>query len=214
MSIQSGAAMSRPDDGGQSGRGAIADQVFETLHAMLQDLDLPPGAKISEADIGRQLNASRQSVRDAFYRLSRLGFLEIRPQKATVVSQISAKDIRAARFLRTAIEVEVARVACGVLGADQLALLQALVDQQQTAVDAADKARFHRLDDQFHRSICEFCGLSEAWERISDNKAHTDRVRFISLKTGSQVALDDHQRSWMRFGRGMWRPRRMLSGCI
>ena len=54
-------------------------------------LDLPPGARLSEAEVARQMGVSRQPVRDAFCRLSQLGFLTIRPQRATTVSPISER---------------------------------------------------------------------------------------------------------------------------
>ncbi len=55
---------------------SITDQVFEEMYRQVVELSLPPGTKISEADVARQLGVSRQPVRDAFYRLSQLGFFD------------------------------------------------------------------------------------------------------------------------------------------
>jgi len=173
-------------------RPSLADQVFDALYAQVLSTDLPPGAKLSEADVAQKMDVSRQSVRDAFYRLSQLGFLVIRPQRATTVSLISAKAISRARYIRTALEVENLRHACTDLTDDHLDALGALLDQQQAALDAGDKSLFHELDDQFHRQICEFMGLGFAWDSIRENKAHTDRVRLLSLSFASQRALDEH----------------------
>ena len=106
-------------------RASIADQVFDVLHQQVLSLALPPGTKMSEAEIAKQLNVSRQPVRDAFYRLSKLGFLLIQPQKATQVSPIHIQDILRARFVRTSIEVEVMRRAAQGLTAQALAQLDA-----------------------------------------------------------------------------------------
>ena len=67
-------------------RPTVADQVYAELHRQILSLDLAPGAKISEIDVARAMGVSRQPVRDAFFRLSQLGFLVIRPQRATTVS--------------------------------------------------------------------------------------------------------------------------------
>lgn len=174
-------------------RPSVSDQVFESLYKQVLSLELPPGAKLSEVDVARQMGVSRQPVRDAFYRLSKLGFLVIKPQRATTVSQISARDVRQARFVRTALEIETIRKACANLTDQDFAALDDLIARQRTAVGSADKSGFHLLDDQFHREICERAGLSFVWEIVRENKAHTDRVRFLSLAFALQTALGDHE---------------------
>ena len=172
---------------------SVADLVFDELYQMVITLELMPGAKLSEVDVARRMGVSRQPVRDAFYRLSRLGFLTIWPQRATVVAAISESAVLQARFIRTAIELETVQAAAQSLNARQLQRLQTLVQRQETAVEAGDKVRFHALDDEFHRLICEFTGLSFAWTVIKEHKAHMDRVRYLSLSFGAQSALDDHK---------------------
>jgi DNA-binding GntR family transcriptional regulator len=174
-------------------RPSVADSVFDELHRQILRLDLPPGTKLSEFDVARALGVSRQPVRDAFYRLSKLGFLTIRPQRATVVSAISERAVMQARFIRLAIEVETARVACKTLTEADLAALEAIIDQQAEAVAARDPVRFHDLDDQFHREICERSGTGFAWETARAMKSHMDRVRFLSLSFASEHAFEEHK---------------------
>jgi GntR family transcriptional regulator, rspAB operon transcriptional repressor len=172
---------------------SVADQVFESLYRQVVTLDLPPGARLSEAEVARRLGTSRQPVRDAFYRLSQLGFLVIRPQRSTTVSRISEAAVLQARFVRTALEIETVRVAAEVLDAAAFARLDALVAEQEAAVAAGDKLLFHALDDEFHRQICALSSLEFAWSLIRENKAHMDRVRYLSLAFGAEAALADHR---------------------
>ncbi len=175
-------------------RGAtVTDEVFGALYDDVVTLALPPGAKLSEAEVARRFGVSRQPVRDAFYRLSQLGFLVVRPQRATTVSPISEAAVLQARFIRTAIEVETTRVACAALTGADHAELAGLLDAQTAAVAAADRVGFHRLDDAFHRRICEMAGLAFAWRLIRDTKAQMDRVRFLSLDVGAERALAEHR---------------------
>ena len=174
-------------------RSSIADSVFEELHRQILRLELPPGTKLSEFDVAAALGVSRQPVRDAFYRLSKLGFLTIRPQRATTVSAISERAVMQARFIRLAIEVETARVACKTLTEDDFAAIEAIIDQQARAVAARDPAAFHDLDDQFHREICERAGTGFAWETAREMKSHMDRVRYLSLSFASERAFQEHK---------------------
>jgi GntR family transcriptional regulator, rspAB operon transcriptional repressor len=175
-------------------RASIADQVFDVLYQQVLSLALPPGTKMSEAEIAKQLNVSRQPVRDAFYRLSKLGFLLIQPQKATQVSHIHIQDVLKARFIRTSIEVEVMRRAAQGLTEADFAKLDANMIEQHEAVAKGDRASFHRLDDAFHLLLCQGAGVGFVWDAVRENKAHTDRVRYLSLVEGSQRAMEGHVR--------------------
>lgn len=172
---------------------SISDAIFHEISARIRSLDLAPGTKLSEADVARQFGVSRQPVRDAFHHLSTLGFLVIRPQRATEVSLISPSTILAARFLRTSAEVEMVRRATTLITEKGLKRLERLVERQREAVTRADTGTFKTLDDRFHLGICEACGLGDVWTRIAENKAHTDRLRLLSIRDSSADALRDHE---------------------
>ena len=173
---------------------SVTEAVFDELYDRVVTLDLPPGSRLSEAEVARQMGVSRQPVRDAFYRLSQLGFLQIRPQRPTTVTRISEEAVHQARFIRTALEVETTAGAVERLAPANLAELDSMIDVQRRAVDADDKLQFHALDDEFHRTICRLSGHEYAWALIRDNKAHMDRVRYLSLSFGAESALSDHER--------------------
>jgi DNA-binding GntR family transcriptional regulator len=171
----------------------VADQLFEALYRQVMTLELPPGARLSEVEVARRFKVSRQPVRDAFWRLSQFGFLLVRPQRATTVTQISERAVMQARFVRTALEVETLTVAADRLGPAELAELEGMLEEQAEAVAAEDRERFHRLDDDFHRRICQLAGVPFVWAMIREQKAHMDRVRYLSLSFGAELALNDHR---------------------
>ncbi len=187
---------------GMLGRTSVADQVFDELRRRILALDLPPGTKLSEVEVAAQMDVSRQPVRDAFYRLSKLGLLSIRPQRATTVTLISEAAVMQARFVRTALEVETVRTAAGRMTPDDLARLRANLEAQGQAIDAGDKAAFHALDDAFHRDICDRAGVALAWDLITEMKSHMDRVRMLSLSFASRTAYEDHLAIFAPLSRG------------
>lgn len=159
------------------------DQIFKTLYDAVVYLRLPPGTNISETDIARQLDVSRQPVRDAFFRLSKLGFVSIRPQRATLITRISERAVLDAAFIRTAIEIECLRAG---MGADRTAGVDRLrdtLDRQRATIDAPDPALFHGFDEEFHAALCDLAGQPGAWALIQEQKAHMDRVRYLSLSS-------------------------------
>lgn len=174
-------------------RPTIADEVCAILQERILSLQLPPLTKISEAEVAAMMGVSRQPVREAFKRLAKQGFLTIRPQSGTTVSAISEEAVLRARFIRVALEMHTGRTACDTISDDGLAALGALIDQQRIAIADQDRERFHALDDAFHREICKQAGAAYVWDVISENKAHMDRVRMLTLDTTSQqAALTEH----------------------
>jgi DNA-binding GntR family transcriptional regulator len=174
------------------GRPSVADQVFDELRRQILTLELAPGTQLSEQEVARQMGVSRQPVRDAFYRLSKLGFLLIRPQRSTTVTLISEAAVMQARFVRTALEIETVRAAAARLTEADIAALDALIEEQRHAMEAADKPLFHALDDRFHMEVCERSGVGFVWDLVAERKAHTDRVRMLSLSFASRLAWEDH----------------------
>lgn len=191
MSAQELGAVPLPSIG-EARAPTVTDQIFELLYERVVNLTLPPGAKLSEAEVAARMGVSRQPVRDAFYRLSQLGFIQIRPQRATTVTPLSEEAVMRAYFIRRALEEACVRVAAERLTEADFAGLEALIARQALAVAADDRAGFHALDDQFHHDICAASGLEFVWTLVKDNKGHMDRARYLSLSYGAANALAEH----------------------
>jgi DNA-binding GntR family transcriptional regulator len=172
--------------------GSATDRVFRALYDAVITVKLPPGSKVSEAEIAKQLDVSRQPVRDAFFRLSRLGFISIRPQRPTLITQISLRAIQDAVFTRTALEIACLHAA---IATDRQALVQALSAniREQKAVLGKATVDFHACDDAFHEAICTLAGRDHVWGLIREQKAHLDRLRFLSLSEArQQFVIQEH----------------------
>ncbi|MDO5640978.1 MAG: GntR family transcriptional regulator [Paracoccus sp. (in: a-proteobacteria)] len=171
----------------------ITDQIFEVLYDRVVTLALPPGAKLSEAEVAAQMGVSRQPVRDAFFRLSQLGFIQIRPQRATTVTPISEEAVLQAYFIRRALEEAVMISAAATLKAQDLDDLALLIAQQDEAISTGRPEVFHALDDEFHHMICARAGLDFVWSLVKDNKGHMDRARYLSLSYNGGTAVGEHR---------------------
>lgn len=177
-----------------SKRLTTTEEVFRKLKSDIISLKLPPGSKLSEVEVAKGFDVSRQPVREAFLRLGELNLLEIRPQRATRVRKISHYALRNTRFIRAAIEVEVVRVACKVATQENLDLIAENLKQQKSAVDAGDPLLLQKLDYQFHNLICVAADCLPAFRIIAENKTHTDRVCTLELSdtTGMMEVLGGH----------------------
>ena len=119
--------------------------------------------------------------------------VQIRPQRATVVTPISEEAIRQAKFIRLSLELSCIREAVQRLTEAQLDALEGLLDRQQAAADADRRSEFHALDDQFHHDIASHSGLGFVWAVVKDKKGHMDRARYLSLGYNAGTALAEHR---------------------
>lgn len=159
---------------------AIGPQLHRILRERIVRNDLTSGSKISESEIAKSYDISRQPVREAFIKLSEEGLIAIRPQRSTIVCKIDYDAVLEARFVREAIEADIVKLLAHDPDPALIAELRSqLVEQERSAKDAP--LLFNRLDDQFHRTLAEAAGKTKAWKFVEGLKSQLDRVRFLSL---------------------------------
>jgi GntR family transcriptional regulator, rspAB operon transcriptional repressor len=113
------------------------------LRQGIAEMRLRPGDALSEKDIAGRFGVSRQPVREAFIKLAEVGLVEVRPQRGTFVVLISIRDVQNARFVREAIESDLARHAARLATPEQLAGLRQLIEEQKRAAAIEDSKRFN-----------------------------------------------------------------------
>lgn len=179
---------------GETKRQTTADEVYQRLQSDIISLRLAPGTKLSEVEVAKLYDVSRQPVREAFVRLGDQSLLQIRPQKATLVRKISVSELNNTRFIRASVEVEVVRQACQNASEENLDLIDFNLMQQAKAVKAGDGNLLHSLDYEFHRLICLTADRLPAFKTIAENKTHTDRVCTLELSNacGMSEVLEGH----------------------
>lgn len=173
----------------------LAPQLIALLKRRIAAIDLPPGSALSEKDIAAQFNVSRQPVREAFIKLSEAGLVEIRPSRGTWVVKISVREVCNARFVREAIESDLARNAARLATERHIIALQELVDRQRLVAEAGDFEGFNALDETFHRTIADTLGNDFALRIVETARFQTDRVRLLSLPNATplKVLIGQHQ---------------------
>ena len=77
-------------------RSVLSGQVKDRLLRWILEGELPPGARVIETRVARQLGTSQAPVREALRDLATLGLVETHPFRGARVRQPAA-DVRAAR---------------------------------------------------------------------------------------------------------------------
>ena len=176
-------------------QASMGSRVYSLLRAAIIQMNLRPGQPLSETDIAKQLNVSRQPVREAFIKLAEAGLIEVRPQRGTFVLLISRREVESARFVREAVEVAFVRKAAAEAPAGTVPALRETIARQEGAQRSEDPVAFLRHDEDFHHAIAQAAGCESAWKLLETLKAQMDRVRFLSIEqaTPTGVLIAQHK---------------------
>lgn len=172
---------------------AVGLQAYEIIRSQIIHGVLQPGMRISETEVSRNLQTSRQPVREAFIRLRYEGLVEVRPQRGTFVTLISIDAVGDARFIREAVEADIVKLLVEKSGPELVAVLRdQLIEQRK--VGEHQLRQFLELDERFHRTLAELAEKSNVWAVIGRSKAHFDRVRYLtSTQKPVQPIVDQHE---------------------
>lgn len=174
---------SEPQDAGAGGRA------YTVLRAGITRNLLPPGTRLSEAEIAGALNVSRTPVRSAFQRLLQEGLVEVGPKRQLFVREFGLEDRRETMLLRAALERITVGQAAGSIDLDQIDDLRLILMRQRRAADRGDIETFIELDDQFHLGIARSVGLRQVEEFLR-------QLRGLIRLMGIRVLLEKQDRRY------------------
>jgi len=150
-------------------RSVLSDQVKDRLLQAILDGRYPPGARIVETRVARELGTSQAPVREALRDLEALGVVETAAFRGARVRRPSAHELLEAFAIRAELESLGARLAIPRLTDEDLRVLADYVDEMRRAADAGDYYAEATADAAFHGRIVALAGnatLERVWRTL------------------------------------------------
>jgi DNA-binding GntR family transcriptional regulator len=147
----------------------LRQEALDAIRSAILSKEIPPGARLREADMATRMGISRAPVREALRQLEQEGLVEFFPHRGAVVVGVPEAEIDAIYELRALIEQKAIERACPLITDEQLGRLAALIDAMQSALDASDIEALAERDLEFHGVIVEVAGFSllrHIWEGL------------------------------------------------
>lgn len=160
---------------------SAGEQLYKILRERILLGDLLPGEKLSEAEIARFYQTSRQPVREAFIKLSMDNLIQIRPRSGSVIRKIDTTSILEIRFIREAIEADIVKELVVKASPSVINDLKLHIDDQKHALTHDLKA-FNNLDRAFHRALADGAGKGDVWQIMRPIETQLDRIRFLTVE--------------------------------
>ena len=150
-------------------RSVLSAQVKERLLEAILDGRYPPGARIVETRVARELGTSQAPVREALRDLEALGVVETTAFRGARVRRPSAAELLEAFEIRAELESLGARLAVTRLTDADLDELAGYVEEMQAAAEAGDTRAEATADAAFHGRVVELAGnatLERVWRTL------------------------------------------------
>lgn len=139
-------------------RDVLARRICRALTDAIVSGRLPPGARVAESVVAREMGVSRAPVREAARLLESAGLLVSEPNRGFFVRRVGAEDIDSLYELRICVEREATARLARARGGDALPALRAQIAEMRRLAEADDPLAQIGADMAFHRLICAASG--------------------------------------------------------
>jgi DNA-binding GntR family transcriptional regulator len=143
--------------------------------------EIKPGERLNEVALAEKLEVSRTPIRDALNLLARDGFLE-ESGRGYVRRSLNLKETLDLYEAREAIEVECLRLASRRATPEQLAEVEAFLDQSRSVPKDYPVLDLVALDEKFHDMLAVLSGNSELRRMLDELNGRIRFVRWISME--------------------------------
>jgi DNA-binding GntR family transcriptional regulator len=167
----------------------------ERIRSAILEGILPPGSRIDQNQLARDLNTSLVPVREALKKLEGEGFVQIIPRRGAFVAEASTRDMEDLYFARGILEGQAGYHAAPNLTDESIRQLERLHEQMGAALDAHDYADFTQLNRRFHFLIYDAAGSTYLSNMIASlwDLAERYRYRYMLFKDQSAVIQAEHR---------------------
>ncbi|MBN2984093.1 GntR family transcriptional regulator [Cohnella algarum] len=158
---------------------SISEHIYLWLKQGILAGELQPGTRLIVLDIARKFRVSQAPVREALERLKQEGLINGVPNKGSVVSDITSKEIRDLFVLREIIEGFAVRETMPRMTDGDYAFLERTVSGMDDANKMRDTLRILELDMEFHGFFyrrCDNQAILGLW-----NDMRTKIMRFMAI---------------------------------
>lgn len=172
-------------------------EIIQQLKNEILHLQLEPGTMLSEAMLTERFNLSRTPIRDVLKQLELEGYVNIIPQKGTIVSHIDLNSVEQIIYMRKAVETQVFMdLKSQITLQTSLKLTHILKEQRSCIQDNRNVTDFLIYDDAFHKTCFEAIGREALWDVMQQFNVHYLRYRLLHMENGRRldIIIEEHEK--------------------
>lgn len=171
------------------------DYAIRIIKNNIINLELKPGALLSEQDIANELNLSRTPVHEAFQELSKTKIIEVIPQRGNRVSLIDMKLVEESVFIRETIETAILEDVCENASDEDILKLEEIEHLLEFYSEKNNNEKIMEYDNEFHYHMYVIADKLLSYEAVKMMSIHFNRFRTLSLiSAGYENIISSHKK--------------------
>ncbi len=163
---------------------SLKDKVFTSLREAILSGGFEPGEALREAHVARDLGVSQVTVRDALVELEHLGLVVRVPNKATIITRLTQKEVLERLAIRIRLEEMAWIEAAERMGEAEFNRLESLLAELSGFIRENSHFEAAQADYRFHQQIWIYSG-NEMLEKML-TQLTLPLFAFISIKRRRQ----------------------------
>ncbi|PKO38365.1 MAG: GntR family transcriptional regulator [Betaproteobacteria bacterium HGW-Betaproteobacteria-6] len=139
------------------GRGGLADDVCRRIADEIVLGNLAPGSRLDEVSLAARFNVSRTPVREALKQLAIMGLVDTRPNRGSVVAELTVDQLDQMFEAIGELEAACARHAALRMTEEDRTRMRELHAEGRAAMQAGDIDRYDAANLELHATIIRGC---------------------------------------------------------
>jgi len=172
----------------------LRERVYDTLKKIIVFQEIPPGEKIDEEFLAKQLGVSRTPIRESLCRLENEGIVTILPRRGAFVVKHSKERIIEILLVREALEGLAARLAVNNMDEATIHEMRSLFKDFSESNIRVRSKKYTQADLEFHTLILKKSKNSILMSMMNTLNDHIQmlRLRTVALKDRPEQSLSEH----------------------
>ena len=173
---------------------SLKDKAYQVIKLEIIGGNLKPGLFLVEEKLSESMHISRGPIREALNRLEKEGFVTIIPRRGTMVSNITAQEVKDISKIRELLEPFAAKESLPRISRSKLEEIKKdFIKLISKPENKENKSIFFLLDKDFHKLLNEECRNKKLIEILDNFEDHTNWFINLFMKNYSfKESIKDH----------------------
>lgn len=157
----------------------LKSKIYDYICKQVNNGVLKPGSRLSEQQLADDLDVSRTPIREALIELSAEGILTNQPRRGFRVNSLSKELAGNLYEMLGVLEGYIAAKTCPITTDREIAKMERLVEEMETAIDNGRVKSYYKLQVAFHDVYIDHFANREMVEELMRLKNHFIRKYYI-----------------------------------
>ena len=173
----------------------MPERLREAIEEEIATGRLLPGTRLDEVELATRFGVSRTPIREALRLLLGEGLVETRPQRGTVVAQVTPQRLIEMFEVMAELEAMCARLAARRMSDAELAAIEAAHESCRASAGARDADRYFYDNERFHYAIYAAAHNGFLFEQAAALQRKLRPYRRLQLRVRNRVqgSFAEHQ---------------------